>query len=849
MIKKLSLLFILCLSFLAVSFSTDVTLNSCGTYTLANNTQYLLNTSGTNFNTPCYTFNSLNHVMQNITINGQYKKNEGTNYIVINNNYGIRDLTIKNVYFIGSGTEFIRIWSARLINANEGFLNRFIFKDNYLVNNNYAGNEYGLVVSSTGNIFSSSIVANGTRIESNSFINLRYNFGLGLTVYNFNDYRTNTYTNTYVTNNLFYNPNANSYDTNFISSCYSTGYNGNYNIFTNYYETSNIYITPKPYYTSLSNTKLSGNLTGNNDVHIAGDSGFCDIFGLGGSTNVNFLDNVHSQFTTNAINNNNDNSNDNYEYLSANYRFKSNFVQTYGNMVFIANKPSLSTTIANSYNEKYFSYISPNSINYLNSLVLNDNSLGFYNGYSNNFANFTIQDDGTIICLKDCYYGNIIGSDLTRYLVSYSKSNYLINRTDSSTLASLIFGSNSLIDNLKIKFTPLNTYHKNRAIISSFPSTTSDLLQLTNSKIEGNYLSNYTNSENAYFVKFKTNTAFINNNNFTFGDSIIFGSNWQYNILDIETIDKDVLVYQNIFNVSSYAGSPNPYNVNIFGKNAHCDVKFYNNYLGQNVSLFDNSNTACATKLKNPSTQTEYYYNGNIYTFTLGNYYEGFSESCTDSDNNAICDLPYTANGMNDTHALKIYPYPFLSKLAKAELLIPANSFTINNIYPINNSNIIISNSLDNINFKVSHTINYLSYTPFCTLEFGSNNVYSQAMNKNTEYSINLNSWTNGNYSYRWRCLANTINFYSPIYKFSITINSSCTQTNTCNGETENNNLETVGVQTVQNPINTSSISQTTNNVIDMQSGIVGFLLQVAPWILIPFLVIVFLIVMALLIA
>lgn len=127
---------------------------------------------------------------------------------------------------------------------------------------------------------------------------------------------------------------------------------------------------------------------------------------------------------------------------------------------------------------------------------------------------------------------------------------------------------------------------------------------------------------------------------------------------------------------------------------------FYHNWLDNNMIItMDEFTTLEINKL------VPYEYNGRIYEFTIGNYYDGYSNTCDDLNTDGFCDTPYILpNGQVDNFTLAEYPYNFEEHLLFAQNFFDFEEFNvdINNI--VDGNKIILSNELLPLNINYQHT-------------------------------------------------------------------------------------------------------------------------------------------------
>lgn len=249
------------------------------------------------------------------------------------------------------------------------------------------------------------------------------------------------------------------------------------------------------------------------------------------------------------------------------------------------------------------------------------------------------------------------------------------------------------------------------------------------------------------------------------------------NIVEMDTLGNPANVY-NFMNIQSTTSSTNEIYNNSFTSTGgapttphkifslNCDTKFYNNYVGENVTALnyscgDNFN---ATPLV-PYTHT----NGNIYYFKIGNYYED-NNACTDADVDGICDSAYVGSQYTDSAPLSSYPFDFSSNILNAEITITNTSFNINLLNPTDNQTITLSSSSDTISLSFTQDSDYPDLK--CDYVLDGSVVDSETNTpKSSTQTSDLTSWTEKSYTYRVECYNSETFQQSDEITFNVVIN------------------------------------------------------------------------------
>lgn len=228
------------------------------------------------------------------------------------------------------------------------------------------------------------------------------------------------------------------------------------------------------------------------------------------------------------------------------------------------------------------------------------------------------------------------------------------------------------------------------------------------------------------FIENTGDNVTITNNDFTVtspnGDSDVPHIYLNGNIIDIQdntftlngNAQNDINKYSEWFDiVGNGVEVTNNYfvnaisNVNVSSNNSKSRVfsnvgtgYFYHNWLDNNMMITIDSLTPLQI-----NKLVLYEYNGRIYEFMIGNYYDGYSNSCVDANTDGFCDVPYVLpNGQTDNFTLAEYPYNFEEHLLFAQNFFDFEEFNVN-INNIQNGNkVILSSQLLPLNIKYQHT-------------------------------------------------------------------------------------------------------------------------------------------------
>jgi hypothetical protein len=433
-----------------------------------------------------------------------------------------------------------------------------------------------------------------------------------------------------------------------------------------------------------------------------------------------------------------------------------------------------------------------NTKNNLYDLLDTDNNMTLVNAIQL-FSNSTLQ----------CEFYNCNLND-------YSTSTYTSNNAINFPLISTN-GNDITIRNIIF-----NNYYNNNnvSMIGNYQNYLYDTISLHN-----NFFSISKSNDslsNKGYINLYYNNINITNNTFALSGS----SSVQHNIFDIKSsLSTTNNIYRNNF-TSIITNTTYPsYIFNQYGQ-----TQFYDNYISSNIKLSQNS---LSNLNVNPSKS--YVYNGYVYTFTLGNYYED-NVGCVDSNNDGFCDSSYTSGSITDNHPLSSYPFDYMAHLYTADSIVPYSNITVTLTEPNNNQLFKLNSNDDKITFGFKQDSTYSDVT--CTYYINGIDVYTQNNVINgTIYTINVTGWQVHNNTYRVYCEnsvaqanSNQINFYvtTPTISGSGGTGGGGTtttnQTNYYNSSYKTPDLNVFG----------SNISETNNNIKSLFSSfgtVQGFLL------------------------
>lgn len=389
--------------------------------------------------------------------------------------------------------------------------------------------------------------------------------------------------------------------------------------------------------------------------------------------------------------------------------------------------------------EEYAPFRSPNA----NVFSVNSESVGSPHtlGGSNN----NIIDTSMITLLFDNFYGIEVTTDnelrnVFDYKAQFDGTNKMYMQDDSNTFTLAteykpliaLTGSNLIVNDLR--------FHKIQSSNNAHIIANSGSITYNNIDISENIFykadSNYKYLDN-YIIKVKANNLLMYNNNFSSDTGVDFNG---YEFLYIEGSNpKSNKIYLNRFETITDDESI------IFTDSA--DTDFYNNYLGENVSLTDATNNLNATPLigfEHTDSKIYYYY--------IGNYYKD-NTGCVDGDGNGFCDSSYTSGTYTDTNPLSSYPFVFTSHLLTADVVVDSGSFNINLTGVTNNQTIEVSGATSVLSFGFIQDSNFPDLT--CDYYIDGSVLSGETITnaiKDLNYTINLNGWNEKSYTYRVEC-------------------------------------------------------------------------------------------------
>ncbi len=370
-----------------------------------------------------------------------------------------------------------------------------------------------------------------------------------------------------------------------------------------------------------------------------------------------------------------------------------------------------------------------NSLNcffiYNTSCILNDGSNSQILGYSDN-GMITISSNGII---KGIYLTQDSPNDAS-----------IISHKSGASYSDVSIVGNNLIrtypyDNPSIYQTMIdlrvsNLFINNNTILFNGVSQEYNILKnygntiLTNNVITINSLNGYNNIPN----------LFIDGSEITIIDNII---TLQGNA------NSDSLRYAKIFDIigNNFEITDNIFynqQTNVVKKSSVFDNVgngyFYHNWLDTNViPSYDNFTSLKLNKV------VGYEYNGKIYEFTIGNYYNGYSNICADVNSDGFCDTPYTLpNGQVDNRTLKSYPYNFQSHLLFANNFFDFQTYNVTLNY-IDGQTVYISSLTNNLPITYSHTA---SVDMICDLFVNNILIDRKTISGNSPVTVNYANWS-----------------------------------------------------------------------------------------------------------
>lgn len=380
--------------------------------------------------------------------------------------------------------------------------------------------------------------------------------------------------------------------------------------------------------------------------------------------------------------------------------------------------------------------------------------------------------------------------------ISYMQDNLLsyFNSTDDYKSLISISGNNILISD--IYFTKYSN-NNNAQIIS-------DLLGVTRNNITIQDNTFYKSDDNFkylnnYIIKLKANNLNINNNNFSVYTNFSNG----YEILDIEgTNPLTNKVSYNYFLSNISIGT----DTIIFSNNS--DTKFYHNYIGTSVNITDE---LTYTGLNVTPLIAYNHTDSKIYYFYLGNYYED-NTGCVDSDSDGFCDSSFTSGTITDTHPLSSYPFDFASHILTADVVVDSTDFNITLTGLTDNETFIVVDTNSILSFGFIHNSSFPDLHCDYLIDGSIVDNIDNPIN-NTNYTINLNGWTEKEYVYRVECYNDLVYETSLEYNFYIEFG-----TTPSGNETETGSeIDITDIFTGDTDIfSTSSTSDSTDNLVSL---------------------------------
>jgi len=336
----------------------------------------------------------------------------------------------------------------------------------------------------------------------------------------------------------------------------------------------------------------------------------------------------------------------------------------------------------------------------------------------------------------------------------------------------LMVNSNNVINNIVME---KNSQSNNAHLIANSIDVTRTNLQISNSSF-WKQDSRPANGDEQIF-KLNYNNLKINNNEFSTGGA----SGTHYDLFSIQSpAPSSNKIYNNNFtSLLSDVGT-----TQIFSNN--CDAQFYFNIIDSNYIV--NDGTCNGTLELNPQIGYENPQDNKIYYFYGGNYYNGFSDTCTDADSDGYCDSVYTSGGVTDYHPLSEYPFNFQNHLFTALSVVDNSAFNItifipqtqNLIYNLNTSN-------DALEFQFSHNSNFNDLS--CDYVINGQPLKHLSNVNNSKQSVFLTGWAEQYYSFYVECYNDYKYSSSELYSFYVNLpggtdpqqNPGCTQTQATN--------------------------------------------------------------------
>lgn len=310
------------------------------------------------------------------------------------------------------------------------------------------------------------------------------------------------------------------------------------------------------------------------------------------------------------------------------------------------------------YNGKYYNFNSGAEYNTISCDVVN------YQNISGIFANIL-------------YNNNLQNCDLSMsnndYLYNLTSNNGIIEVQGENNIYNNIFNVNNNISLDVIKDTTTNGLTGINIISNTFTKTISGLDGLNYINIKPHKTSRIT--DNYFGTSATGNVTYMNFNNAVLdnGQNLLIEKN-QFTNVNQET-DKYLM------------------------RNLNSDkVTFMNNFIGKNLQISNVGIKLYGTK--------KYYYQGKLYTFNVGNYYEN-NINCVDNNIDGICDSPYSYNGIVDLYPLYSYPYNYEQYIASAINSVNVTTdYNVTIIQPLHLQQVTVNGNDKTYNMIFQHNSN-----------------------------------------------------------------------------------------------------------------------------------------------
>lgn len=400
------------------------------------------------------------------------------------------------------------------------------------------------------------------------------------------------------------------------------------------------------------------------------------------------------------------------------------------------------------------------------------------------------------------------------------------NQTLVSPLYNCLFGTSGFSGGLTTKYRGVIQTNSNNKFSNMYvlqPTSTNNTAQFISNENDVQY-DNISISTNAFIditgntdmgvdinsakpvIKLKASNVNISNNVFTY---LNLGLNQQTFIILESTNPNSNLVTKNKFSTGTAYSIPSE----IFSY--ACDTKFYNNYLSSNETVISNTCLGINATPLIPYTHTD----GKIYYFHVGNYYDGYSDNCSDVDGDGFCDSPYTSGTITDTHPLSSYPFDYSAHLLSAEYVVELSLFNITYYYIANGLTYSVDNTFSQLQFGFSHDSDFPDLTCDYVID-GVGITGTTVINpiKNQIYSVNLSGWSEKSYTFRVECYNDY--YYKVGQEYTFTVQFTGTA-----GGGDNNGYVYVDNLTI---FDYGSISNTNENSIGFMGNILSFIINVS---------------------